>query len=154
MHLQSVTAEPLLTQIRMIFREYRASLGIDLSFQDFEQELLGLPGKYVAPYGRLYLAFIGDYPAACIALRPFSDTECEMKRLYVRPAYRGHGLARLLAGQIIDDARAVGYSSMLLDTLSDMTAARRLYESLGFYYIEGYCFNPVPGACYMRLDLS
>lgn len=154
MYIQSVTAEPLLEEIRIIFREYQDSLNVDLSFQEFEQELCSLPGKYTAPRGRLYLTFIDNHPAACIALRPFSDTECEMKRLYVRPEYRGHGLARALGKRIINDARTIGYSAMLLDTLSDMTAARRLYESLGFYYIDSYCFNPIPNACYMRLNLA
>ncbi len=154
MYIQSVTTEPLLDEVRIIFREYRNSLNIDLSFQEFEQELRSLPGKYAAPQGRLYLAFIDNHPAACIALRPFSDTECEMKRLYVRPGYRGQGLARALGKRIISDARTIGYSAMLLDTLSDMTAARTLYESLGFHYIDSYCFNPAPNACYMRLDLA
>jgi putative acetyltransferase len=153
MILQLVTSEPLVSQAREIFREYQLSLGIDLCFQDFEQELAVLPGKYAPPQGRLYLAFIDEMLAGCIALRPFQEGLCEMKRLYVRPQFRGHNLGLLLATEIIADARKIGYSQMVLDTLDTMTAAQKLYRSLGFKEIEPYCFNPIEGALYMSLDL-
>lgn len=153
MILQLVTSEPLISQAREIFREYQVSLGIDLCFQDFEQELADLPGKYAPPQGRLYLAFIDEKLAGCIALRPFQEGMCEMKRLYVRPEFRGQYLGLLLAKEIIAEAREIGYHQMVLDTLDTMTAAQKLYRSLGFKEIEPYCFNPIDGALYMSLDL-
>jgi putative acetyltransferase len=153
MILQLVTSEPLVSQAREIFREYQLSLGIDLRFQDFEQELAALPGKYAPPQGRLYLAFIDEMLAGCIALRPFQEGLCEMKRLYVRPQFRGQHLGLLLATEIIAEAKKMGYRQMVLDTLDTMTAAQKLYRSLGFQEIEPYCFNPIDGALYMNLDL-
>jgi putative acetyltransferase len=153
MILQLVTSEPLVSQAREIFREYQVSLGIDLCFQDFEQELADLPGKYAPPQGRLYLAFIDEKLAGCIALRPFQEGLCEMKRLYVRPEFRGQYLGLLLAKEIIGEAREIGYHQMVLDTLDTMTAAQKLYYSLGFKEIEPYRFNPIDGAIYMSLDL-
>jgi putative acetyltransferase len=153
MILQLVTSEPLVSQAREIFREYQLSLGIDLCFQDFEQELADLPSKYAPPQGRLYLAFIDEKLAGCIALRPFQEGLCEMKRLYVRPQFRGQYLGLLLAKEIIAEARKIGYRQMILDTLDTMTAAQKLYRSLGFQEIEPYCFNPIDGAFYMSLDL-
>lgn len=153
MILQLVTSEPLISQAREIFREYQVSLGIDLCFQDFEQELADLPGKYAPPQGRLYLAFIDEKLAGCIALRPLQEGLCEMKRLYVRPEFRGQYLGLLLAKEIIAEAREIGYHQMVLDTLDTMTVAQKLYRSLGFKEIEPYCFNPIDGALYMSLDL-
>lgn len=153
MILQLVTSEPLVSQAQEIFREYQVSLGIDLCFQDFEQELAALPGKYAPPQGRLYLAFIDEKLAGCIALRPYQEEVCEMKRLYVRPQYRGQYLGLLLAREIIDEARKIGYRKMVLDTLDTMTGAQKLYRSLGFQEIEPYCFNPIDGALYMSLNL-
>jgi len=152
MILRSATAEPLLGQAREIFREYQISIGIDLCFQDFEHELASLPGKYAPPQGRLYLAFKDEDLAGCIALRPFDETRCEMKRLYVRPAFQGRDLGRLLAERIIAEARAIGYRAMILDTLSTMTVAVTLYQSLGFRPIPPYYVNPIPGAQYMELE--
>ena len=141
-----------------IFREYAASLAVDLCFQNFEQELASLPGEYAAPRGHLLLAFVGGELAGCGALRPFADAEdgnaCEMKRLYVRPAFRRFGLGRLLAQALLDEARRAGYSTMLLDTLDDMEAARELYASLGFVEIPPYYFNPIPGAHYLKAELE
>ena len=142
---------------RNIFREYAAQLGVDLCFQGFDQELAGLPGEYAGPDGSLLLAFVDGALAGCGAFRPLRDVDypnaCEMKRLYVRRAFRRFGLGRLLARQLMDRAIEAGYSTMLLDTLDDMEAARNLYETLGFEEVPPYYFNPVPGAHYLKADL-
>jgi putative acetyltransferase len=141
-----------------IFREYAASLDVDLCFQNFEAELAGLPGEYAAPGGHLLLAYVERELAGCSALRPFADLDhanaCEMKRLYVRPRFRRFGLGRILAQALLDEARRVGYSEMLLDTLDDMESARELYASLGFVEIPPYYFNPIAGAHYLKADLT
>jgi ribosomal protein S18 acetylase RimI-like enzyme len=143
---------------RELFREYAASLGIDLSFQGFEAELAQLPGDYAAPGGVLLLALVDGQLAACGALRPMPDADypnaCEMKRLYVRRAFRRFGLGRALAQALLDRATRAGYSTMLLDTLDDMEVARGLYTSLGFEEIPPYYFNPVPGAHYLKVELD
>jgi putative acetyltransferase len=143
---------------RAILREYAASLDVDLGFQDFEAELAGLPGAYAPPQGELLLACVDDRVAACGALRPLADADyanaCEMKRLYVRPVYRGLGLGRMMAQALVDSARRAGYSTMLLDTLDDMAAARELYGTLGFTEVAPYYFNPIAGAHYFKLDLD
>ncbi|MBI2213172.1 MAG: GNAT family N-acetyltransferase [Acidobacteria bacterium] len=138
---------------REIFREYEAAIGIDLCFQSFEKELAELPGLYAPPKGRLYLLRIDGEVEGCIALRPSGEHDCEMKRLFVRPARRGAGAGRLLAERVIADARTIGYSRMLLDTLDSMQSAQRLYESLGFVDAEPYTHNPLTGVRYMQLDL-
>jgi putative acetyltransferase len=143
---------------RQIFREYAASLGIDLCFQNFDAELASLPGDYCAPSGHLLLAYVDGALAGCAALRPCREADyanaCEMKRLYVRPGFRRFGLGRALAEALLDEARRAGYSAMLLDTLDDMEAARELYETLGFAEIPPYYFNPIPGAHYLKADLA
>ncbi len=143
---------------REILREYAAQLGVDLCFQNFEAELAELPGDYAAPRGALLLATIDDEIAACGALRPLADADyanaCEMKRLYVRPAFRRFGIGRVLARALMDRGIQAGYSNLLLDTLDDMEAARGLYESLGFEEIPPYYFNPIPGAHYLKAALG
>ncbi len=142
-----------LDDVKALFREYEASLSVDLCFQHFEAELSGLPGRYNRPGGRLFLALAGGSPAGCIALRSLGEERCEMKRLYVRPAFRALGLGRALAARLIEDARAMGHREMLLDTLKEMGGAQALYEKLGFTDIPAYYENPLPGARYMRLLL-
>lgn len=143
---------------RELFTEYAAQLGVDLCFQDFEAELLTLPGPYAPPHGILLLALVDGAPAGCGALRPLPEADylnaCEMKRLYVRRAFRRFGLGRQLAQALIDHALQAGYSTMLLDTLDDMEAARGLYASLGFEEIPPYYYNPLPGAHYLKVDLG
>lgn len=143
---------------RGIFREYVGSLNIDQRFQDIEEELAALPGEYAPPHGHLLLAFVDDELAGCGALRALTDVDyansCEMKRLYVRPAFRRFGLGRLLAQALFDEARSVGYSTMLLDTLDDMGAARGLYASLGFEEIPPYYYSPIAGSHYLKADLD
>ena len=143
--------------VREIFLEYANSLNIDLCFQGFELELKELPGEYAQPRGALLLAMVNQQVAGCCALRPLDSADeanaSEMKRLYVRPAFRGLGLGRQLAEAVMDAARRHGYSSIFLDTLDEMETARALYEDLGFEEIPPYYHNPVPGAHYLRVML-
>ncbi|MFL5336247.1 MAG: GNAT family N-acetyltransferase [Geminicoccaceae bacterium] len=143
---------------RAMFREYAASLPIDLCFQNFDEELAALPGEYAPPRGQLLLAYVDGELAGCGALRAFNDADyanaCEMKRLYVRPAFRRFGVGRVVAEALLDEARRSGYSAMLLDTLDDMEAARELYATLGFEEIPPYYYNPIPGAHYLKAELA
>ena len=143
---------------RAIFLEYAQGLGVDLAFQDFDAELAALPEVYSPPQGVLLLATVDGALAGCGALRERPDVDypnaCEMKRLYVRRAFRRFGLGRQLAQALIDRAIEAGYSSMLLDTFDDMEAARELYASLGFEEIPPYYFNPLPGAHYLKVALG
>lgn len=143
---------------RTILREYASSLAVDLSFQNFEAELAALPGEYGAPSGRLLLALVDGALAGCGGFRALADADdanaCEMKRLFVRPAFRRFGLGRLVAQALLEEARRAGYSAMLLDTLDEMEAARELYASLGFVEVAPYYFNPLPGARYLKVALG
>jgi ribosomal protein S18 acetylase RimI-like enzyme len=156
--LLTPTTPALIDATRTIFREYEASLEVDLCFQNFEAELATLPGEYAPPQGALLLALVDGDVAGCGGLRPLPDSDyanaCEMKRLFVRPAFRKFGLGRMLAQALLDRGLQAGYSTMLLDTLDDMEAARGLYASLGFEEIPPYYFNPIAGAHYLKADLG
>lgn len=143
--------------VRELFLDYQADIGIDLCFQGFAEELQSLPGEYAAPTGALLLALVDGAPAGCVALRPMPNTDhlnaCEMKRLFVRRAFRGFGLGRLLVERIMTQGQLAGYTTMLLDTLSDMETARALYQEAGFVEVAPYYHNPLPGAHYLKADL-
>jgi len=152
--LREAEGDQQLAIVRELFEEYAVWIGIDLSFQDFADELASLPGDYRRPRGALLLAWCDQAPAGCVAMRPLEANRCEMKRLFVRDAWKGHGVGRRLAEAAVDRARALGYSSIRLDTLPTMTAAIALYRSLGFREIEPYRFNPVAGTIFFELDLE
>lgn len=142
---------------RSLFLDYQADLGIDLCFQGFAAEVNNLPGDYAPPHGAIALAFVNNQAAGCCAFRPLNTSDhlnaCEMKRLFVRRTFRGFGLGRQLVDQILSEARMAGYTTMLLDTLSDMEAARALYQEAGFYEVAPYYHNPIAGAHYLKVDL-
>jgi putative acetyltransferase len=143
-----------IAQIRELFLEYAKSLGFDLCFQNFDEELANLPGDYAPPEGRLLLVSSNTQPAACVALHKITSEICEMKRLYVRPEFRGKGLGRELAEKIISAARQIGYKKLRLDTVEPrMKTAVAMYRQLGFREIPPYRPNPIEGALYMELDL-
>jgi putative acetyltransferase len=151
-HFADVVSRAELEEIRSMFVEYAQSLNFDLCFQSFDEELRTLPGSYAAPRGRLILAQVDGLAAGCIALKPLDATICEMKRLYVRPSFRGQQLGAALVSRVIDDARASGYRSMRLDTIGGaMDHAIALYRSVGFREIPPYYANPLPGALYFEL---
>ena len=136
--------------VRDLFLEYSRSLGVDLDFQDFDREVANLPGDY----DPILVAHWNGEVAGCVALHPLDRAICEMKRLYVRPAYRGHAIGRALAERIIAEARAGGFAKMRLDTLPMMGDAQKLYRTLGFVEISPYRFNPIAGSKFMELDLN
>lgn len=141
-------------QVRELFTEYAESLGFSLCFQGFDRELAGLPGGYGPPDGRLLLARYGSEAAGCIALHKLEPGVCEMKRLYVRPTFRGRSLGGLLAERVIAEAKGIGYTRMRLDTVEPrMKDAVALYRRLGFQEIGAYRANPIEGAMYMELEL-
>ena len=147
-----------LAAAREIFLEYADSLQVDLCFQNFDAELAALPGEYAPPGGALLLAYADGTLAGCGAMRALADVDhanaCEMKRLFVRRAFRRFGLGRVLAQALMDRAAAAGYSAMLLDTLDEMESARELYATLGFEEVAPYYYNPIPGAHYLKVDLQ
>jgi ribosomal protein S18 acetylase RimI-like enzyme len=150
---QATTAEDI-AAARALLREYQALLGIDLSFQDFDAEMRDLPGDYAPPRGRLLLAMHDRAPVGCVALRDAGGPRCEMKRLFVQAGARGLGVGNALVSQIIDEARAIGYSEIVLDTLPSMADAQRLYRQLGFHDIAPYCANPIQGTRYLAKVLD
>ena len=156
--LRLAEGEEQMADVRALMREYADTLKVNLCFQDFDAEVAGLPGDYQQPAGALLLALVDGAPAGCVAMRPLPESDhvnaCEMKRLFVRPAFRHLGLGRQLAQQLVDLAVQAGHSCMLLDTLDEMEAARGLYVSLGFYEIPPYYFNPIAGAHYLKVDLD
>ncbi|MEY3036895.1 MAG: GNAT family N-acetyltransferase [Burkholderiaceae bacterium] len=155
--LTEATSGQALEAVRGLFHDYALALGVDLSFQGFTEELATLPGDYAHPGGGLFLAWVDEQAAGCCAFRPLPDAgypnACEMKRLYVAPAFRRFGLGRMLVDHTLAMARSVNYSHMLLDTLDDMEAARALYRDSGFVEIEPYYHNPLPGAHYLMVKL-
>ena len=155
MNLKQVESDGDIHQARLLFQEYAAWLGFSLCFQNFDKELAGLPGDYSPPDGRLLLAWENDQVAGCVALRKIGDATGEMKRLYVRPEFRGKGLGRTLTGTVIKAARDIGYERLRLDTLpGKMDQAIAMYRSLGFRSIEPYYDNPYADAAYMELTLQ
>ena len=151
--IRPATAPHEIEVVRALFAEYAADLPVDLAFQGFAEELATLPGAYAGPGGVLLLAWADDLAAGCVGLRPFAPGACELKRLYLRPAFRGLGLARRLTTAALAEARGRRYARILLDTLPGMVEAQRLYRTLGFREIGPYRTNPVPGAKYMELAL-
>ncbi len=149
----SVETDKDLESIRELLAEYADSLGFDLSFQNFEEELVNLPGEYALPTGCLLLANYKDQPAGCVAIRKLSDSICEGKRLYVRQEFRGLKIGRRLVEAIIAEARKIGFSRIRGDTVPSMQTAQALYESFGFKEIEPYCYNPIEGAKFIELKL-
>jgi putative acetyltransferase len=156
--LQFIQAETpsQIEDARRLFIEYSEQLGLDLCFQNFEKELSELPGSYAPPEGRLFLAVFDGKIAGCIGLRKINDDRtCEMKRLYVRPEFRGLGIGRTMASKLIEEARIIGYERMRLDTLpAQMSEAIKMYRAFGFREIKPYYHNPVKGAMFMELTLK
>jgi putative acetyltransferase len=143
-----------ISAVRELMLEYGASLGVDLSYQNFGRELESLPGEYAPPGGALLLAIAGDVAAGCVAIRPLAENFCEMKRLYVRPGWRSTGLGKRLVVAALDQARRAGHGFIRLDTLPTMISARHLYASLGFRPIAPYYASPIAGTAFLQLDLT
>ncbi len=152
----AATSPEQIEEVRALFREYERYLHVNLCFQSFEAELAGLPGAYAPPGGALFIAIDGERAAGCVALRKFAggDGLCEMKRLFVRPEYRGRGVGKALALRILEQAIALGYGAMRLDTLARFKEAMSLYESLDFNRIAPYYSNPLPDVVYWELGLT
>ena len=155
LQIEQATTSEHIELARQLFQEYGASLGFSLCFQNFDKELAGLPGDYAPPQGRLLLAYFDSQPAGCVALHEFAPGISEMKRLYVRPAFRGRRVGLALADAVIQAAREIGYDKMRLDTVpSEMADAVKMYGRLGFQEIAPYRVNPQPGTLYLELDLK
>jgi len=143
-----------LESARALLREYEASLEISLCFQNFEKELADLPGKYSPPSGRLLLAYVDNQLAGSVALRKHDEDTCEMKRLFLRPGFRGLGLGKALVVKIIDEAKSIGYKRMCLDTIpGKMDSAIALYKAMGFQDISPYYDNQATDSRFMQKDL-
>lgn len=142
-----------LENIKLLFNEYTTMLGVNLTFQGYDEEIKNLPGKYALPYGRLYIAYYNNKAAGCIALRKFENDGCEMKRLFVRPEYRHLKIGKKLVDKIIEDARELKYKYMVLDTLSNLHEAVSLYKKSGFQEVEAYYENPLDNVLYFKLKL-
>ncbi|AMW06393.1 GNAT family N-acetyltransferase [Gemmatimonas phototrophica] len=140
--------------VRLLLMEYQAQLDVDLAYQDFETEVRHLPGAYAGPSGRLLLATLENQPVGMVALRDAGGGRAEMKRLFVRPTGRGHGVGRALVARLLREARAARYEEVVLDTLPSMQSAQRLYEQFGFVDIPAYRASPVPGTRYLGLTLG
>jgi putative acetyltransferase len=155
LQIEQASSSEQIDLARTLFQEYGASLGFSLCFQNFDKELAGLPGDYAPPKGRLLLAYLESQPAGCVALHEFERGIAEMKRLYVRPGFRGKRVGLALANAIIEAARGIGYARMRLDTVpSEMRDAVKMYQRLGFQEIAPYRANPQPGTLYLELDLT
>lgn len=141
-----------LENVKLLFNEYTAMLGVNLTFQGYDAEIKNLPGKYAMPSGRLYIAYCGNKAAGCIALRKFGEDGCEMKRLFVRPEYRHLKIGKKLVDKIIEDAHELKYKYMVLDTLSNLHGAVALYKKSGFHEVEAYYENPLDNVLYFKLD--
>lgn len=152
--IQPAQGQADMATVRALFLEYADWLQVDLCFQDFEKELAELPGAYTPPKGGLWLARVAGEVAGVVGFRPLADGICEMKRLWVRPGFRGHRLGVRLAELSVKEARAAGYRAMCLDTLGHMTAARGIYKNLGFQEIPAYYDNPLVDVRYLKLDLE
>lgn len=153
MRIEIKEAYDNIEEIKILFHEYVALIGIDLTFQSYQEELSNLPGKYSRPFGRLYIASVDGVPAGCIALRRFDEKRGEMKRLYVRDQFRSRKIGRLLSEKVILEAQFIGYQAILLDTLSAMEEARALYQSLGFVEIAPYYESPLKDTHFLSLSL-
>jgi ribosomal protein S18 acetylase RimI-like enzyme len=154
MEFLNIESGPEIEEIRGLFLEYAQSLNFSLCFQNFDKELRDLPGDYALPHGRLILCQFDGKAAGCVALKRLEPQVCEMKRLYVRPEFRGHQIGRKLALHLIEEARRAGYTAMRLDTVrGTMDPAIGLYRSLGFKEIPAYYKSPIPDALFLELDL-
>ncbi len=153
MRVREVSAEADLAEVKRLFLAYAQTLGVSLCFQNFDQELVNLPGAYAPPGGCLWLAEFDGIAGGCAALRPLGDQICEMKRLFLEPAFRGTGAGRVLALTVMEKAKSLGYAAIRLDTLPSMARAIELYQSFGFQRIDPYYENPVPGALFLECKL-
>lgn len=153
MNIELKEAYDDIENVKVLFKEYTASLGLDLTYQNYAEEFSNLPGKYARPSGRLYIAYFDGIAAGCAGLRKIDAQTAEMKRLYVRSEFRGFKIGKMLAEQVILEAEAIGYSSIVLDTLSTMKSARMLYKNLGFTEISPYYESPIKDTVFLSRSL-